>query len=478
MSSPFAAPRTELLDLVSAVHRDRDSGIVEIQVEGALRRLHFSAGELHLPSDHPLAAAVAQQLARGADGAGRTALRKLMERIARHLASWPAADAAFVPEDLPAGALVGPLPTALLLMEWAATREPVRLLEELGGEDGLLVAVAPGNEPTARALRLLEPGAAVLLARLARPTAVSELIRRADTGREQVLGDLARLRAAGLVQAAEGEGPQPAPAAELTVAPDVLRRYAERMARDLAARPLSLDPAAHRARLSDLLARAPDLNAYELLGVGFGASDEEIHLGFQRLARVVHPSHGVRLRLSAGERELWALFERATDAYLILSQPERRRRYNESVKGVPARRGGAERPEEARLLARNYFQRATSLIAAGEYHFAVELLKQAVQAHPLPEYHALLGKVQARNPQWLRHARDSYRRALLLGADDPGLRVALARVHEDLEELEEARRLYQEALSRDPADAEARAGLERLTPDEPPRRFGLFGRGR
>jgi tetratricopeptide (TPR) repeat protein len=210
--------------------------------------------------------------------------------------------------------------------------------------------------------------------------------------------------------------------------------------------------------------------------VGLGASDEEIHLGFQRLARLVHPGHAAPLRLPAGERALWLLFERATDAYLTLSQPERRRRYNEGLPRLPEGGGAAERPEEARRLARSYYERAQALIDAEDFHFAVELLKQAVHTHPRPEYYVLLGQVQARNPNWLRHARDSYWRAVEMGAAEPAVSVALGRICEELDEPEEARRHYEGVLARDPADPEARAGLARLPPaTPPPRRLGFFG---
>jgi tetratricopeptide (TPR) repeat protein len=248
------------------------------------------------------------------------------------------------------------------------------------------------------------------------------------------------------------------------VAPDVLQRFAERIGRDLAGRPLVLDADSHRSRLADQLAHAGGQTAYELLAVSSSANEAEVHEAYQRLARLAHPHHAARLELAGGDRPLWLLFEQATAAYLALSQPERRRRYDERLAGMsrpPATRtpSGAER----RNLARSYYERAEALIDAEDFHFAIELLKQAVHTHPRPEYYVLLGRAQAKNPNWLRHALDSYRKALDLGAEDPRISIALGRLCEEMEQFEEARRHYESALGQNPAEPDARAGLARLS---------------
>ena len=73
------------------------------------------------------------------------------------------------------------------------------------------------------------------------------------------------------------------------------------------------------------------------------------------------------------------------------------------------------------------------LAEAEEFHFAIELLQQAVRAEAKPEYFALLGKLQAKNPRWLRAASESLRRAMELGSRDPELAAALDEVQNRLE---------------------------------------------
>lgn len=478
---PSAQPAgtRDVTALVRRIHRDRLSGVLEVELAEGRRRLHFVDGELHLPSDHPLASALEPHLgglpgrsSRRRDGAGRRGgpeVRALMTRIAFLIAGWAQeGEARFHPRMAARDErLVGPLPTVLLLMEWAAAGDEGTLLERVGGEGAEVVAESSRAPFASQAAHLLDPQAAVLLARLGRATTVGDLLRQSAAGRARVLADLARLVAAGLVhsletgeEAAVGElstGVVPQP-----VAPDVVHRYADRIGRDLESRPMVLDADSHRSRLADLLTRSGGLTAYELLGISGSARDQEIHEAYQRLARLTHPSHSDRLQLAGGERPLWLLFEQATAAYLTLSQPDRRRRYDQRLASLTATAAPAPRGDEERSLARSYYERAEALVEAEDFHFAVELLKQAIHTHPRPEYYVLLGRVQAKNPNWLRHAMDSYRKAMELGAEDGRISLALGRLCEEMENFEEARRHYQAALAANPAETDARAGLARL----------------
>jgi len=483
-------PREGLIDLVRRIHRGFLNGVAEVQLADGRRRLHFVDGELYLSSDHPLAGVLGPLLGTDAAGgqptAGAAQIRALMARVAFLLSAWnEEGQAVFSPsEGASEDDLVGPLPTVLLLMEWAAAGNEEALLDALGGTEAEVEAVPRRSAPAANAARLLDPHASVLLSRLSRTTTVGDLIRQSGTGGSRVVVDLTRLRAAGLVQvnAAEPERPEPQipGLAPPPAAPDVVRRFAERVGRELKSMPLVLDASSHRSRLADLLSRAGGLTAYELLGIGAAASDAEVHEAYQRVARLTHPDHAARLDLAGGDRPLWFLFEQVTAAYLTLSQRERRRRYDERLAGL-ARLTPPRPPdgEERKGMARSYYERAEALIDAEDFHFAIELLKQAVHTHPRPEYYVLLGRAQAKNPNWLRHAMDSYRKAVELGAEDPRISVALGRLCEEMENFAEARRHYDAALSRNPADPDARAGMARLSvreersEEDQPRRWSL-----
>jgi len=211
-----------------------------------------------------------------------------------------------------------------------------------------------------------------------------------------------------------------------------VRLFSMRVERGLAARPLRLDPAAHHQLVAELVGRVGEATFYDLLSVGPGASGDEVHAAYDRLARRVHPSHAGALGLSGKEGVLELLFERATQAYLTLSHPDRRKRYDGELGAKlwsPGTSGGA-RSDEERQVARRYFVKANVLAASEEYHQAIDLLRTAARIDPRPEYYALLGQLEAKNPHWLRLAEDNLARAIELGGPNQGLEAALAHVRE------------------------------------------------
>ncbi|HEX2164059.1 MAG TPA: hypothetical protein VHM02_08935, partial [Thermoanaerobaculia bacterium] len=197
-----SAPSPSARELIARVHRERRSGVVEVAVEEGVRRLVLRDGELFLPADHPLAGAVAPFLplwpprARAAGGARE--VRGLMARIAFLVGSWEGETRWIAEEE--GGEMVGPLPTRLLLMEWAAGRSADELAAALGGDEAELAAREPEDRSAALAARLLDPHAAVLLSRLSRPTRLADVVRQTGGARGRVLADLARLEAAGLIR--------------------------------------------------------------------------------------------------------------------------------------------------------------------------------------------------------------------------------------------------------------------------------------
>jgi curved DNA-binding protein CbpA len=214
------------------------------------------------------------------------------------------------------------------------------------------------------------------------------------------------------------------------LAEEELRLFSERIARSLAKRPQELPEQSHRERIAVCVREMGEASHYRVLGLDPTASALEIHEGFERTARLVHPDNADRLGYAGREGALQVLFERATEAYLTLSSIDRRKRYDrelgprlwEEVRRTPI----VSRSEEAARL----YERARVLAEAEQVYPAVELLREAVRTTPQPESLALLGTLEAKNPHWLRAAEQHLEHALRLGPRTAGVAEALEEVRE------------------------------------------------
>ncbi len=220
--------------------------------------------------------------------------------------------------------------------------------------------------------------------------------------------------------------------------------------------------------MAGLLRQAGDASFYQLLDLVPTATAQEVHDAFEQVAQLVHPANARRLGLAGREGVLEMLFERITQGYLTLSQPSRRKAYDRELSPGAWTAAWSPAPDrrrdEARKLAQQYYERALMLVASEEIHFAIELLQQAVRSDDSrADVHALLGKLQAKNPRWLRAASENLQKAIDLGAKDAELPAALDQVLQRLHSGEAMRPVSSLGSFR---QREALAELEVLDPDE------------
>lgn len=119
------------------------------------------------------------------------------------------------------------------------------------------------------------------------------------------------------------------------------------------------------------MAREP--NFYEILGVRRGATDQEIRAAFRRLAREFHPDRFQGPKKKQAEE----YFQRITQAFNVLSNPEMRARYDRSLEAATP-----IGPVDPKELAKALLAKAVSLAKQGNVVQAQEYFQQA-EAHDM-----------------------------------------------------------------------------------------------
>ncbi|MDA8018014.1 MAG: tetratricopeptide repeat protein [Thermoanaerobaculia bacterium] len=431
---------------------------------GGHRGLFLRRGQIFLDRDGEWAERLAPVIRKATDLERPNSdpeVRRAAEWLAQELtAEGHGSAAAELSSESPGGVeLTGPVPTLSVLLEAAVHGcDERQLIARLGGEKVRLESDA--GTPALGELSGLDADMARMFAQLENPASLGELMRGMGNGRLPALRGLARLWAVGLVKA---QKPAEKPAESELVTPKIVRRFEQRLAASLDEDPVHLDPETHRDFVVECYEHLHERNHYELLNLDLGAGDAEVLRAFQEFARQVHPSQAERLGMTGMDEGLRVLFERAVEAYLVLSDPPRRSSYN-TLQGLQSRVtvGRRQRAEEKQQLARSSYFQALGAVAQMDYSQAVELLKEATRLDPQVKYMKALASAQAKNPNWRRHAVETYQRAAKLEPDDAAIHLGMAQVLEAEERLDEARSAYQACLERMPDNPQAQSGLQRL----------------
>ncbi len=478
-----------IFDLLRELHFLRATGVLEVDGGEHKRRLFLRDGSLYLAGTHPLARRLGELVKALSDSTGSAAATEarvrcieLVERMARVIGDWRTGAYRF--RDDPAALamdLVGPLPTRRLLMVGATVgATPGELVARLGGERSQLV-VAPETDPQDAPSDILGlgPEEYFLLERLRQPMTLAAIVAESPFDRETTHKRLVQLLAARKIRLPE-RGDSAAPAAPQQDSA-LLHSLSNRFARNLKEEPLALSPEEFRARVAELFAGLGAMTYYELLDVEPASAVELVQSKYELVARQVHPANEAAYGLTGLKPMLELLFERATQGYLVLSDPERRRQYNQSqaIDLSASQVTGAEREVESKDLARQYFDQAQALVARGDFHYAIELLQLAAKLDRRSEYLLTLARVETKNPKWLDRAVDTCRAALEVEPHSAEVRFLLGEIYEQQGDLDRARAQFTAAVREDPHHLQAGAKLRNLTSPKAPRAEadnGLFGR--
>ena len=171
-----------------------------------------------------------------------------------------------------------------------------------------------------------------------------------------------------------------------------------------------------RREIGEKHARLAELGYYELLGLEQSCDASAIKRAYHLAAKSYHPDTLARSGLDADARaEANRVFAEISKAHAILSDPERRRRYDEE------RRGEGSAIDANRLAnAENLYRKGEILMRQGNFRGAFDFLKPAVELWPDEcAYQSALGWTYYKKmPSEPELARTHLERALAIDGDD------------------------------------------------------------
>lgn len=207
---------------------------------------------------------------------------------------------------------------------------------------------------------------------------------------------------------------------------------------------------------------------YAVLAVPRNATEDQIRQRFRELARTRHPDRFQGAEKARAESE----FQDITQAYIVLADPERRRKHDIEL----IRPGEGNEVVDPRQLFRVYLQRGVKAYKEKHYLEAANNFDLATQTDPRngQAWHHL-AQACSQQRSWLPRAVDAIDRACQLEPMNGAYLKQAGRIYALTGQTEKALNYYRKSLQWGDDDPAVRQAIEELSrPAVAPRR-GLFG---
>ncbi len=211
---------------------------------------------------------------------------------------------------------------------------------------------------------------------------------------------------------------------------------------------------------------------FALIGVSRDATKDQIRTTYLALAKQLHPDRLASLGIVDDNRRAQRLMAEINTAFAVLSDPARRKEYQDVLSrgGAAAIRAEQERAEEMAhkvLESEEAFRRGEQALKRDQISTALRELERAIELNPdEPDYHAALAwarfcsatdKLQAAPA-----ARQALDRAVRSSPKAVMPKFYLARVERIVGRDQDALRLFREVLEQNPRHAEATSEIRVL----------------
>jgi curved DNA-binding protein CbpA len=208
---------------------------------------------------------------------------------------------------------------------------------------------------------------------------------------------------------------------------------------------------------------------YATLSLPRTATAEQVRARFRELVRERHPDRFQGPVRVAAEAE----FQAITEAFNVLSSPERRRQHDGELSRPQASSAGTE---QQRLL-RFHIEAGNGFFRDGNYYGAVESFEQVVRLDPKnhPSWH-LLAQALSHQRAYRDRAAEAAAKAVELSPMNADYLKLAGRLHAEAGLLERAERYYNGARTWGGDDPVVEKALEELQGRAKKAKPGLFGR--
>ncbi len=202
--------------------------------------------------------------------------------------------------------------------------------------------------------------------------------------------------------------------------------------------PAAGQPATTKETLLQAFDRLKQQDHFQVLGVTASARPEEVKKAYFRLAKMYHPDRHFEPEMADMKEKLEALFSRIHDAYQTLTDPARRREYEQEKPAGPAAPGFEEKKAED--YVENYAEkagRAVSYFNAGMKDFnignfwgAAESFAWATRLDPVKApYFFHYGISLSRIPRRMHEAEENLRKAIEIDPLKPEYPLELGKLY-------------------------------------------------
>lgn len=193
------------------------------------------------------------------------------------------------------------------------------------------------------------------------------------------------------------------------------------------------------------------IDFYQVLRIWPSASEDAIKKAYFNLAKLFHPDVVERGDAKQGHGKDDVDFKLVNEAYAVLSDPVKRREYDELLKQHGPREKRWSTKEADKRSALLAFEQARTAMKHNRYDKAVVLLKSAIKYDPSSAaYHSWYGFALGALNTRLHEARDACKKALEMEFYNADYHANLGFVYHQAGLESTARESFQEALKWDP----------------------------